>query len=86
MGEIPGDAIAGGHDANGNPTYIGQAYIVNEHLRSKTGIIPVEIHRGSASVSVPIFGVKENTTTDIKVSNSDFFTDSTDSLPSRHLL
>lgn len=68
MGEIPEDAIVGGHDANGKLTYIGQAYIVNKHLHSKTGIIPVEIREGIASVEVPIFGVRENTTTDIKVS------------------
>lgn len=67
MGEIPPDAIVGGHDANGKETYIGQAYIISSKLKSRSAIIPVEIHQGIASVDVPIFGVRENTTTDIKV-------------------
>lgn len=67
MGEIPPDAIPGGHDADGKTTFIGQAYIKHKKLKSQVGIIPVEIHQGIASVEIPLYGVKENTTTDIKV-------------------
>lgn len=70
LGEIPPDAIVGGHDSSGKLTYIGQAYIISNRLDSQCAIIPVEIHQGIPSVNVPIFGVKENTTTDIKVSEN----------------
>lgn len=74
MGEIPPDAIVGGHDRNGAETYIGQAYIVSTFINSYSAIVPVEIHRGIASVDIPLFGVKGNTTTDIKVYNPMFIT------------
>lgn len=67
LGEIPPDAIVGGHDVNGKETYIGQAYIYHAKLSSRVALIPVEIIPGIPSVNIPIFGVKENTTTDVKV-------------------
>lgn len=73
LGEIPPDAIPGGRDESGRTTYIGQAYIVHESLRSRSAIVPVEIYAGRKSVDIPLFGVRQNTTTDIKVTSAFLF-------------
>ncbi|XP_063922980.1 uncharacterized protein LOC135137279 isoform X2 [Zophobas morio] len=45
-GEIPKDAFPGGHDSNGQPTYIGQAYLTN------AGVVPANLYRGQSGMYV----------------------------------
>ncbi|XP_063918787.1 uncharacterized protein LOC135134108 [Zophobas morio] len=43
-GEIPKDAFPGGHDSNGQTTYIGQAYLAD------AGVVPANLFRGQSGM------------------------------------
>ena len=61
-GVVPPDAVPGGRDANGQITYIGQAY------SEGYGLMIAQIYPGVKEVDVPSYGAKR-ILTDVKVIN-----------------
>ncbi|XP_044271138.1 uncharacterized protein LOC123015468 [Tribolium madens] len=50
-GVVPPDAIIGGNDINGRPTYIGQGFY------SKAGLLPGTIYPGKSEIKLPYNGL-----------------------------